>query len=186
MTDLAQSIFRTVVAPSSATCAPPRRRGVPFAPLCILAVGGATITGLVAGRWSGGSTLAWDPQLVVLLRFMAAVKLAAVVAASALALWRARAPVSSRAAVVAAAALASMALAPGLIWSLAHVGLAAGLFHAGLLTLLVMAWRDDRVPIRARPIARARAIRGAARFTMATDRSAPTTMADGTTAQLRR
>ena len=186
MTDLAHTIPRTIATPSSAACAPRRWHGVPFAPVCVLAVGGATLAGLVAGRWSGNSTLAWDPQLVVLLRFMAAVKLAAVIAASALTLWRARAPFSARATVTAIAALAAMALAPGLIWSLAQVGLAAGLFHAGLLTLLVMAWRDDRVPVRARPAARNQASRSGARLAVTIDRPAPAAMADGTSAQLRR
>ncbi len=127
-----------------ATIAAPRRPLRPaVAPMVFLAVGGAAAAGLVLGRWSGASTLRWDPHLVVLLRFMAAVKLAGVLGASALSLWRARTPLSAGTAFAMVAALASMALAPGLIWSLAHVGLAAALFHGGLLAFLVMAWRDD-------------------------------------------
>ena len=152
-----------------------------FATAVVLAVGGATVAGLVLGRWTGDPTLRWDPQLVVLLRFMAAVKFAGVLAASALSLWRARTPVSAGVAVAAVAALASMALAPGLIWFTAHVATAAALFHAGLLTFLVMAWRDDRVNLRRpRPVARRGTNQGLAGFTMAPDRLRPVTTRDGT------
>ncbi len=183
MTDFAHPTS-PVAAARPTVHAPARRRVPPFAPVCVLTVIGAALAGLVLGRWSAAAGAAWDPQLVALLRFMAAIKFAGVIAASALVLWRARTPFPNRAAFASVAALASMALAPGLIGSLAHIALAAALFHAGLLTLLVLAWRDDRMPARAAANRRARP--GSARFTMTPDRPAPTTMGDGTTAQLRR
>ncbi len=149
----------TNLAPAAAT---PRRAAL--APLIVLATAGGAVAGFALGRWSGVPTAGWDPHLLVLLRFMAAVKLAGVAAAAALTLWRVRRPLPIGAAIATVVALAAMALAPGLIWSLAHVGLAAMAFHGGLLTLLVLAWRDDRLPVRRRAVDR-RAINPDARST---------------------
>ena len=182
MTDFIHPTSQTAAARTAVAHALPRRRVPPFAPVCAFIVTGAAVAGLVLGRWSAAAP--WDPPLAALLRFMAAIKFAGVIAASALVLWRVRTPLSSRATFASVAALASMALAPGLIWSLAHIVLAAALFHAGLLTLFVLAWRDGRGFAGRDAVRRARS--DAAPFTMTGDQPAPTTTGDGTTAQLRR
>ena len=82
-------------------------------------------------------------QLVFLLRFMALMKGAMVLGALGLTRWRLRRPASDRLAIGYAAALAAMAMAPGLIWSLAAIAPGAACFHAGLLLFLLLAWRDD-------------------------------------------
>ncbi len=84
-----------------------------------------------------------DPQLALLLRFMAALKGAVVLGALGLACWRLRAPVTSATVFGYAAALAAMSTAPGLIWSLGHVAAGAASFHAGALGFAVVALRDD-------------------------------------------
>ena len=120
---------------------------VPRAALLYAAVGGAGLAGLLVGRAleSGSGDMEW--QLVLLLRFMAVVKGAMVVGALALVQWRLRRPASARLALGYAAALTTMALAPGLIWSLAAIAPGAACFDAGLLLYLVLAWRDDAVAL---------------------------------------
>ena len=148
----------------AAVCRRPARPS--FAAVFVLAVGGASVAGVVIGRAADVPVSAWDPHLVVLLRFMAGAKVSVVVAASCLVVWRARRPVTRGAAFAWVAASASMAIAPGLIWSLAHVGLAAGLFHAGVLTFLVLAWSDERLPFRPRSRPAGAPVEAAASFTM--------------------
>ena len=87
---------------------------------------------------------------LALLRFMVLVKAAMVVGAVGLAHWRLRAPIGGAMACGLVAATATMALAPGLIWSLTYIILGAGCFHAGLLAYLVIAWRDGRLRLPAR------------------------------------
>lgn len=135
MTDL--PFLRSVAAPA-------RARLPIAAPLLLYAaVGTAAVGGLLVGRAVSGDIGGYEDKLVLLLRFMAAMKTAGVVAAALLVHWRLSRPIAPRLALGYGAALVLMAAAPGLIWSLAHVGLAAGLFHAGLLAFLVLAWRDD-------------------------------------------
>ena len=89
-------------------------------------------------------------QLVFLLRFMALVKGAMVLGALGLTQWRLRRAASDRLALGYAAALAAMAMAPGLIWSLAEIAPGAACFHAGLLLFLLLAWRDDAIVLPTR------------------------------------
>lgn len=84
-----------------------------------------------------------DPDLAVLLRAMALIKAALVVAALAILWWRFRWPVSSK---VAGGYLVGTWLAAGattMIWQLTHVAPAAALFHVGEIALLLLAWRDS-------------------------------------------
>ncbi len=124
------------------------------AALLYAAVGAAGLGGFVAGRWagrwagSGSEGMEW--QLVFLLRFMALVKGAMVLGALGLTQWRLRRPASDRLALGYGVALAAMALAPGLIWSLDAIALGAACFHAGLLVFFVLAWRDDAVALPTR------------------------------------
>ena len=114
---------------------------------------------LVAGA-SGGAAFAltasdvgaFEPRLALLLRFMAALKAAAVLGAIGLTSWRLHRPVTPGTQFGYLAALAAMAAAPGLIWSLTHVAAGAVLFHAGLFGFLICALRDDALPLpRTRP-----------------------------------
>ena len=76
---------------------------------------------------------------------MAACKAAGVVGAAALLAWRLGRPLGTGAFVGYVAALGLMAAAPGMIWSLGLIAPGALVFHAGLLTFLVLAARDDGV-----------------------------------------
>ena len=123
---------------------------LPRAALLYAAVGAAGLAGVLAGRWlqSGSGGMEW--QLALLLRFMAVLKGAMALGAVALVQWRLRRPTSDRLALGYAAALVPMALAPGLIWSLAAIASGAACFHAGFLLFLILAWRDDGVALPSR------------------------------------
>ena len=86
-----------------------------------------------------------DGHLALLLHFMAALKAATALGALGLLSWRVRSPVATLSAVGYLAAFALMAVAPGLIWSLAHVAAGAVCFHVGLFAFLGLALRDDAV-----------------------------------------
>ena len=120
------------------------------ATLLYAVVGAAGVAGFAAGRWAGVEIGDMEWQLVFLLRFMALVKAAMVLGALGLTQWRLRRPASDRLALGYGAALAAMALAPGLIWSLAAIAPGAACFHAGLILFLVLAWRDEVIALPAR------------------------------------
>lgn len=109
--------------------------------LLALLAGGATV-GVAAGAASHPAALP-EPTLVLLLRFMAALKGLTMLAAAGLALWRLCRPAGASAVAGYGAGLALMAVAPGLVWSLAHVAAGAACFHGGLLVFAVTAARDD-------------------------------------------
>ena len=88
--------------------------------------------------------VAADPSLGLLLRFLAMLKGAMALAATALLLWRLQRPVSPRLALAGTAATCAMAMAAGLIWRLQVIP-GAVLFHAGLLLFAWMAWADGLV-----------------------------------------
>lgn len=92
--------------------------------------------------------LASDLELARLLRGMAIIKSAIVLAGIALLLWRFGRPLSARMAGVYLAGAWLSAGASMLVWQLTLIPLAAGLFHMGELSLLMAAWRDSRDPAR--------------------------------------
>ena len=100
------------------------------------AVAGAAAFGLMTGN---GTT---DPELALLLRFMAVVKAAMAMAAAALVVWRLNGPVRPVAALGYIAAVSSMAAGAGLIWRLEHVAAGAVMVHGGLVALAAVAWMD--------------------------------------------
>ncbi len=83
-----------------------------------------------------------DPELAMLLRFMAVVKAAMALGAAALAGWRFGSPVRPALGLGYVAGTASMAAGAGLIWQLGHIGAGALLVHGGLLALAGLAWLD--------------------------------------------
>jgi hypothetical protein len=85
-----------------------------------------------------------DAELGTLLRGMALIKAALVIAAAALIVWRLRQPVSTAVAFAYLAGAWAMSFATGLIWQLSMIPAAALLFHAGEIGLLLLAWRDGR------------------------------------------
>jgi hypothetical protein len=100
----------------------------------------ALIGGAVVGLMTGGG--AADPELALLLRFMAVVKAGMAVGAAAAVAWRMRQPVRFVPAMAYVAAISSMAAGAGLIWQLGHVAAGAVLVHGGLVALAVSAWVD--------------------------------------------
>lgn len=107
----------------------------------------AFLAGAALGRAHAADASGFESTLVLLLRFMAACKAAGVVGAAALLAWRLRQPLGTVAFVGYVTALALMAAAPGMIWSLGLIAPGALVFHAGLLTFLVLAARDDGVTV---------------------------------------
>lgn len=121
----------------------------------------AGVLAAVAGAllWARAAPAASAVPLVEvgrLLRFMALVK--AVVPAGALwgLLRRVRRPAATGRLAAYAAGLWASAAGAALIGQLSHVGLGAALFHAGWLTMLAGAWRDDALVAPVAPVARRR------------------------------
>ena len=99
---------------------------------------GAAVTAVLTGI----DPSAADPELLVLLRFMAVVKAAMALGAAALVAWRMGWPVRPATAVGYILATSSMAAGAGLIWQLGHVGAGAVLVHGGLAALIAVTWQD--------------------------------------------
>lgn len=110
-------------------------RGYWNAVLVIALIGGASL-GLMTG---GGAA---DPELVLLLRFMAVVKAGMAVGAAALVAWRMRYAIRPAMAMGYVFEVFSMAAGTGLIWQLGHIPVGAMLVHGGLAGLAVLAWLD--------------------------------------------
>ncbi len=96
---------------------------------------GSVIAMIVAGFAASGVAQSVEPELVLLLRGMAAIKGLLAISAAGLLWWRLGTPVSSRAAVASAV----------LIWHLAFILAAAFLFHAAGVVGLVVAMREGRL-----------------------------------------
>lgn len=85
------------------------------------------------------------PDLTRLLRAMAAIKLLIAVPVTAAIFWRLGNAVSLPWFLAYGLAAASMAAAPGMIWSMVHIALGAALLHGGLLATALLLWRDPEV-----------------------------------------
>ncbi len=136
----------TPVAPASGTVFTPAilRAGMLTLVIAALATGF-----LVTGTGAANLAIAHEgPDLTRLLRFMAAIKGGIAIAGSAAVLWRLGAAISAPWLAAYAITCASMALGPGLIWSMSHVALGALLLHGGLLATIILFWRDAAVGAR--------------------------------------
>ncbi len=142
---MAQSILRPVTLRRFAPVnhASTGARAVhPYVLRALLSAGCAIAVGLALWVGDPGSYLQADPPLARLLRCMALIKGAIAAAALGAAWWRSGWPISpARAAsyVLGSSMLAGSAM---LIWQLTLIALAAMLFHAALLGMLLVAWRD--------------------------------------------
>jgi hypothetical protein len=111
----------------------------------------AAIAGGVMGTGAHASAQAVakaGPELTRLLRAMAVIKMLIAIPVTAAIFWRLGAAITLPWFAAYALAGASMAAAPGMIWSMAHVGLGAMLLHGGLLASLLLFWRDKAVAVR--------------------------------------
>jgi hypothetical protein len=113
-------------------------RTSPWQPALLVLVGAAVAAGWLAAGLNAAqpSLLEGDAELATLLRFMAAVKAVIALAVLGVTAWRLGHPATPAIALLYLASVSLMAAAPGVIWQLAHVGVGAGLFHAGLLLFL--------------------------------------------------
>ncbi len=125
-----------------------------------LALFGGAAAGFAWGAPAAGA--AADPELLRLLRAMAALKLLFAAAATGAILWRLQLPVAPlRLAGYAFGAAATLA-GPGLLWNGAHPGAAALLLHGGLAASLLLLWQDPATSLAIeRAIARRRQRRAA-------------------------
>lgn len=94
---------------------------------------------------SAAASTSADPELTVLLRFMALTKLAMALGAAVLVDWRLRYPASSGVAAAYLIAICVMAAVPGLIWSMAYMIPAAAAFHGAMLLALLTALQDGKL-----------------------------------------
>jgi hypothetical protein len=107
----------------------------------LLAIAGASWHTQVAPSFQA------DPQLGQLLQGIALIKAALTVLALGVVYWRLSRPIENRVAAAYLGGVWFMAGASMLVWELAHVGWGAVLFHAGELTILLVAWREHRVEL---------------------------------------
>lgn len=103
---------------------------------CALSVGLAARAGHPAGY------LAADPALARLLRGMAVIKGLLVLGTVAAVLWRFGRPIATPAVGAYALGAAALAGSTTLIWQLTWIPLAAVLFHAALIGLVCLGWRE--------------------------------------------
>lgn len=108
--------------------------------LLVLAAAAAVAAAALCG--DPAAVVRADPQLAFLLRGMALIKAAMVLATIAAFLWRFGHPVPRPTAAAYIAGTAVLAGASMLIWQLAFIPLAALGFHAAAFVVLVAAWRD--------------------------------------------
>ena len=123
---------------------PSSRMSLPVTRRLLLLLGCVASVGLAAWVGEPAAYLRADPELAFLLRGMAAIKAAIVVAAAGVLFWRFGYPVSQG---FAAAYLVGTWLIAGatmLVWRLSFIELAAPIFHAGAFALLIVAWRDHQ------------------------------------------
>jgi hypothetical protein len=121
-------------------------------------VAGAVIAGfLITGTKAADLAVARDgADLTRVLRFMAAIKMVIAIAGLAAVLWRLGSAISLPWFAAYAVTCASMAIGPGLIWSMSHVALGALLLHGGLFGTIILLWRDPSVGARLAVIVAAR------------------------------
>jgi len=113
------------------------------------ALGVGVLLAVAAASWHAqvGPSLQADPKLGHLLRGIALIKAALTVLALGLVYWRVSRPISTRVAAAYLGGVWFMAGASMWVWELAHVGWGAVLFHAGELTILLVAWREHQADL---------------------------------------
>jgi hypothetical protein len=138
------TIETTMPASFAPTFRPPSRaQGHGVRPRGLLAIG-VWVAVWAAVSLSGVAAHAdIEPELAMLLRGMAVIKGLLTLAAVACVMWRLGRAVSPWALATYLVGTWLLAFANTLIWQLSWIGAAAALYHVGLLSLLVAAWRDD-------------------------------------------
>ncbi|MBC8059002.1 MAG: hypothetical protein H7Y61_20735 [Rhizobiales bacterium] len=126
------------------TTSTPRLGSSPAALRTLLLAG--CIASVAAAAWVGepAASVRADPELAFLLRGMAGIKAAIVLAAVGVLFWRFGHAVSKRSAGAYLVGAWLLAGATALVWQLSFVPFAALAFHAGEFTLLFVAWRDHQ------------------------------------------
>ena len=109
---------------------------------------GSVVVAVITWLVSNGLAQAAEPELATLLRGMAAIKGLLAISAAGLVWWRLGQPVSARAAVAYMACTWALFAATVLIWQLAFILAAAGLFHAAGLVGLVIVMQEGRRRLR--------------------------------------
>jgi hypothetical protein len=130
---------------SWAPAAPSHARLLILLVIALALAAGVLASGPVA---SARAMSASGADLTRLLRAMAAIKALMAAGVAGAVLWRLGAAVSPAWLAAYAAACAAMAMGPGLIWSMAHIGMGALFLHAGLVGSVVLLWRDPVVTAR--------------------------------------
>ena len=132
--------------PSMGVAHPPQIvAGATRAAMLRAALLGGCVIAVALAVWAGDPTasLQADPALARLLRCMALIKGTFVLAALGAVLWRFGWPLRPPVAAVYAGGTWVLAGSTVLIWQLSHIPLAAVLFHASAIGMLVVGWRDQ-------------------------------------------
>jgi hypothetical protein len=143
-------------------------------PLFVIALAVSAVAGFVP--WGSSAAQPVEQDLMMLLRFMAAVKGLMALGLAAPMVWRVGHPVQPRFSVGYLFSGVLMCSSPGVIWQLQHVAVGALLFHGGLVLLVALAVLDDGV--REQLANRVAALKTRRSAPMKSPQSAPTS-ADG-------
>ena len=132
------------------------RRAIVIAGFLAAGIAGFAATG---AHEASHAVTAAGPDLVRLLRGMAAIKSLMALAATGGVLWRLASPAGPARLAAYAVACAAMASGPGLIWDMAHVGLGALLLHGGLACAVMLLWLDPATSVLLTKAARKKGLR---------------------------
>ncbi len=121
----------------------------------LLLMGSALLLAAPLALFEPAAHWADDPELFRLLRGMAGLKGVMATIAFTAVWWRLGRILAARLTAIYVGSVGVMALATGLIWQLAALPVASGLFHCATIVLLLAAWRDverpNRLPSSGRP-----------------------------------
>jgi len=139
-------VLHPVAAPAkpAGDAARHRHGRVPLIAGVTAAVAGGLWLGGNAGTSGSSAAFSGDPALALLLQFMGLIKLGVAAGAAALLFWRLRYPMAPTARRLAFFSIWCLAACATVIAQLAYLVPAALLFHLGLATLLMLAWREGR------------------------------------------
>ena len=142
---VSHAISRAAAKSRPLTLAPAMGRLLLAAALLAGAAAGFLATGDQA---ASAATASAGRELTHLLRAMAGMKALFAAGAASVTYWRLGSPIGWPRLALYAAATASMAAGPGLIWDMADVKLGALLLHGGLLATILLLWRDPAMSAR--------------------------------------
>ncbi len=124
--------------------------------LLLIVIAAAVVAGFLVTGDEEMARATRDADLTRLLRAMTAIKGLMVAGAAASVFWRLGSAITPPWLAAYMVACGAMAVGPGLIWNMAHLGAGALLLHGGLVATVLLVWRDPAVSARLEALIAAR------------------------------